>query len=225
VFWTFPCYFYTLALLIVCSFTGETARAITDMMYVTLRLHTCFAHSVFLYRSLARTHFHCFPSSCRARMASPAPGVAAHIATAATPQQRVSLSVRDAKFDTPLTPATAAVWFRRVLVPCETLMCEVALTDDAAPDHEKRQAKFVLSVHLPDDESYLLDLHPIAKGLWPTACGTSCKPTMPAHRSSAKRCRYDPHLTRTDISVPVKWVSVSCDIDRYSRYEVDTGDT
>jgi hypothetical protein len=97
---------------------------------------------------------------------SPAPGVAAHMATAATPQQRVSLSVKDAKFDTPLTPATAAVLFRRVLVACETIMCEAALTDDAAPDHEKRQAKFVLSVNLPDDGSYVLDVHPSAQGLW-----------------------------------------------------------
>jgi transposase InsO family protein len=117
--------------------------------------------------------------SGRDPLASPAPGVlggsrqrsvAAHMATASqgTPptQPRVSLSIKDAKFDTPLTPATATVWFRRVLVACETLLCETALTDASAPDHAQRQAKFILTANLPDDESYLLDLHTTAKELW-----------------------------------------------------------
>jgi hypothetical protein len=51
------------------------------------------------------------------------------MATAATPQQLLSLSAEDAKFEITLTYATAAVWFRLVLVACETLMCEAALTD------------------------------------------------------------------------------------------------
>ena len=69
-------------------------------------------------------------------LASPAHGVVpagvpqTHAATTSTPKE--TLSVKDAEFDTPLTHATSAVWFRRILVAAETLSCEDALTDDNA---------------------------------------------------------------------------------------------
>jgi hypothetical protein len=109
------------------------------------------------FRSPVVLRFCSAPVNCRCQhidmsgrdpLASPAPrvlggsrqrSVAADMATASqgTPptQPKVSLSIKDAKLDTPLTPATATVWFRRVLVACETLLCETALTDASAPDH------------------------------------------------------------------------------------------
>jgi hypothetical protein len=65
-----------------------------------------------------------------------------------------------------LTNETSTVWFRRILVYAETLMCEDALTSDNPSDYAERQAKFLNSVNFPDEESYLLDSHPTAKQLW-----------------------------------------------------------
>jgi GAG-pre-integrase domain len=79
---------------------------------------------------------------------------------------KVNISVKDAKFDTPLTDETSAVWFRRLRVHAETLQCSAALTDPLASDVEKRHAKFLLTVNLPDEETHLLDANPTAKELW-----------------------------------------------------------
>jgi hypothetical protein len=87
-------------------------------------------------------------------------------ATAAPSQIKVTLSVKDAKFYRPLTHETSTVWFRRLRSACEALQCETALTDDSAPDIEKRQAKHLITVNLPDGEMYMLDTNPSAKELY-----------------------------------------------------------
>jgi hypothetical protein len=83
-----------------------------------------------------------------------------------SPGQKVTLSVKDARFETPLTHETSTVWFRRLRCACETLQCEAALTDDNAPDIHKRQAKHIITVNLPDSDTYLLDSQPSAKELY-----------------------------------------------------------
>jgi gag-polypeptide of LTR copia-type len=106
-------------------------------------------------------------------LAHPAPGVAAgppvaaHMAAAAS-STKASLSVKGVKFDTILSHTTADVWFRRVRVIAETLDCAAALSDDSAAVGELalRQAKFILTVNLPDDQCYLLDTCATAKALW-----------------------------------------------------------
>jgi transposase InsO family protein len=73
---------------------------------------------------------------------------------------KLTLSVKDVKFDTQLTHDNAAVWFRRLRLAAETLSCDKAFYDDSASDEEKRQAKFLLAANLPDDETHLLDATP-----------------------------------------------------------------
>jgi hypothetical protein len=78
----------------------------------------------------------------------------------ATPSAKLTLSIRDVKFDTKLDHSTAAVWFRRLRLAAETLSCDTALFDDAAPAESKRQAKFLIAANLPDDDTHLLDATP-----------------------------------------------------------------
>jgi hypothetical protein len=107
-------------------------------------------------------------------LAQPAPGVipqptvAAHMAAAAS-TSTASLSVKGVKFDTILSHETADVWFRRVRVLAETLDCDEALTNDSAAAVGAlalRQAKFILTANLPDDQCYLLDTCTTVKALW-----------------------------------------------------------
>jgi hypothetical protein len=77
-----------------------------------------------------------------------------------TPSAKLTLSIRDVKFDTKLDHSTAAVWFRRLRLAAETLSCDTALFDDAAPAEAKRQAKFLIAANLPDDDTHLLDATP-----------------------------------------------------------------
>lgn len=76
------------------------------------------------------------------------------------------MSVKDCKFDTPLTEETSEVWFRRLRVHAETLLCADGFTDEAADGQVKRHAKFLITCNLPDNETYLLDANPTAKELF-----------------------------------------------------------
>jgi hypothetical protein len=77
-----------------------------------------------------------------------------------TPSAKLTLSIRDVKFDTKLDHTAAAVLFRRLCIAAETLSCETGLQDDSAPPEAKRQAKFLIAANLPDDHTHLLDATP-----------------------------------------------------------------